>query len=67
MERVIWCVQNMFTFAIAIVCVEHRSVCGCESAHGVRVCTVVRARMIVKNVYADEECAHHKSICGVNA
>lgn len=32
----------------------------------VRVCTVVRARMIVKNVYADEECAHHKSICGVN-
>lgn len=32
-----------------------------------RVCAVVRACSVVKNVYADEECAHHKSICGVNS
>lgn len=33
----------------------------------VRVCTVVGVCAVVKNVYADEECAHHKSICGVSA
>lgn len=38
-----------------------------SSVWSIEVFVVLRARMIVKNVYADEECAHHKSICGVNA
>lgn len=38
-----------------------------SSVWSIEVFVVLRVCAVVKNVYADEERVHHKSICGVNS